>query len=134
MVRVSSCQVLIVNSQTNFTCCNVANQEQVRPVRHSGLRNKIIWRGCRLQKSALKLILGARYESWNTWAELETLDKRREKMCLKFAKHYLSLVLFAQLSFSEDLSFWQHPFGSSAICGKQDYCTYFRVKIQSTRF
>ena len=48
----------------------------------------------RVQKSAVKLILGARYESYNDALKilgLETLDKRRDKMCLKFAKQCLKL-------------------------------------------
>ena len=42
----------------------------------------------RVQKGALHVILGHRYESYNSalkLVDLETLDCRRDKLCLKFA-------------------------------------------------
>ena len=43
----------------------------------------------RVQKTSVKLILGASYQNYNQSLEklnLDTLASRREKMCLKFAK------------------------------------------------
>ena len=68
--------------------------DQSAVVWHSGLTNKNRNDLERVQKSAVKLILGARYESYNDALKilgLETLDKRRDKMCLKFAKQCLKL-------------------------------------------
>ena len=50
----------------------------------------------RVQKSAVKLILGARYESYNDALKilgLETLDKRRDKMCLKYFAKQCSQIM-----------------------------------------
>ena len=63
--------------------------DQSAVVWHSGLTNKNRNDLERVQKSAVKLILGARYENYDDalkMLHLETLEKRREKMCLKFAK------------------------------------------------
>ena len=43
----------------------------------------------RVQKTVLKIILGLRYKSYQNALdilELETLEKRREKLCLNFAR------------------------------------------------
>ena len=46
----------------------------------------------RVQKSALKVILGEKYESYKDALKLvglDSLEKRREELCLKFAKQCL---------------------------------------------
>ena len=68
--------------------------DQSAVVWHSSLTNKNRNDLERVQKSAVKLILGDRYVSYNNALKilgLETLDKRRDKMCLKFAKQCLKL-------------------------------------------
>ena len=53
----------------------------------------------RVQKSAVKCILGNRYQSYKSGLEnlgLETLEKRRDQMCLKFAKQCLKLEKMKQ--------------------------------------
>ena len=48
----------------------------------------------RVQKSAVKCILGSSYQSYEDGLEnlgLETLEKRRDQMCMKFAKQCLKL-------------------------------------------
>ena len=47
-----------------------------------------------MQKSAVKCILGDSYQSYESGLEklgLETLEKRRDQMCLKFAKQCLKI-------------------------------------------
>ena len=63
--------------------------EQSAVVWHSGLTRKNSDDLERVQKSALKLILKERYTDYKNAlkiVKLDTLEERREKLCLKFAK------------------------------------------------
>ena len=74
--------------------------DQSAVVWHSSLTNKNRSDLERVQKSALKLILGTRYESYDDALKilsLDTLDKRRDDMCLKFAKQCLKLNKMKEL-------------------------------------
>ena len=54
----------------------------------------------RIQKSAVKLILKENYENYESALKLlnlDTLFKRREKLCLRFAKKCLKIENFKQL-------------------------------------
>ena len=63
--------------------------EQSAVVWHSSLTQENIQDLERVQKSALRVILGERYKSYKKsldTLELETLKDRREQLCLNFAK------------------------------------------------
>ena len=54
----------------------------------------------RCQKSSLKLILGPKYENYSQaleYLKIQTLDQRRDKLCLRFAKKCLKLANMQQL-------------------------------------
>ena len=66
--------------------------EQSAVVWHSGLTQKNILALERVQKSAVRLIMGAKYKDYNDDLKrlnLENLEKRRDNLCLKFAKNCL---------------------------------------------
>ena len=66
--------------------------EQSAVVWHSSLTQENITDLERVQKSAVKIIMGNKYKSYQkslNFLELETLKERREKLCLKFAKRCL---------------------------------------------
>ena len=68
--------------------------DQSAVVWHSSLSNRNRNDLERIQKSALRCILGNEYKSYEEALKkmgLVTLDKRREQMCLKFAKESLKL-------------------------------------------
>ena len=63
--------------------------EQSSVVWHSGLTKKNRRDIERVQKSAVRVIIGKKYDSYKKILKelkLENLDTRREKLCLKFAK------------------------------------------------
>ena len=54
----------------------------------------------RVQKSALKVILGKRYKSYSdalSKLNIESLDDRRKSLCLKFAKNCLKVDKFKKM-------------------------------------
>ena len=66
--------------------------EQSAAVWHSSLTKKNSSDLERVQKSALRVILGDKYTSYKNALEvikLDSLEERREKLCLKFAKQCL---------------------------------------------
>ena len=66
--------------------------EMAAPVWHSGLTKKQDAQIERVQKTALFLILGKKYTNYVdacSYCGLDSLKKRREKLCLSFAKKYL---------------------------------------------
>ena len=66
--------------------------EQSSVVWHSSLTNQNRIDLERVQKVAVRIIMGSRYESFAKSLKalnLETLEKRRETLCLKFAKNCL---------------------------------------------
>ena len=66
--------------------------EQSAVVWHSGLSNKNRKDLERVQKTGLKIILGNRFTTYKNGLKmlnLDTLDERRRKMCLKFAQNCL---------------------------------------------
>ena len=74
--------------------------DQSAVVWHSSLTSKNKVDLERVQKSAVKCILGKRYTSYNEGLKslrLQSLDERREAMCLKFAKQSLKLDKFNKL-------------------------------------
>ena len=81
----------------------------------------------RVQKSAVKCILGTSYQSYDSGLKnlgLETLDKRRDQMCLKFAKQCLKLEKMKQL-------FAKNDSGHSML--KRDSNTFKVVRAQTER-
>ena len=59
------------------------------PAWHSGITNQERKDIERVQKVAFHIILGQKYENYKNALELtnlETLEERRDKLCLKFAK------------------------------------------------
>ena len=72
-------------------------QNQSAVVWHSSLPNKNRRDLERVQKSAVKVILGQRYTSYDEGLKslrLQSLEERREAMCLKFAKQSLKIDKF----------------------------------------
>ena len=68
--------------------------DQSAVIWHSSLTSKNRYDLERVQKSAVKCILGNGYKSYEESLEqlgLETLEKRRDQMCLKFSKQCLKL-------------------------------------------
>ena len=68
--------------------------EQSAVVWHSSLTQKCKNKLERVQKSALRVILGPRYTNYSDALEklnLQTLDERRKNLCFKFAKKCLSV-------------------------------------------
>ena len=68
--------------------------EQSAVVWHSSLTQKCKSKLERVQKSALRVILGPRYINYSDALEklnLQTLDERRKALCFKFAKKCLSV-------------------------------------------
>ena len=66
--------------------------EQSCVVWHSSLTEENSQDLERIQKSAVKIILGSKYTEYESALDkidLETLSERREKLCLKFAKKCL---------------------------------------------
>ena len=71
--------------------------DQSAVVWHSSLTNKNRRDLERVQKSAVKVILGQRYTSYDEGLKslrLQSLEERREAMCLKFAKQSLKIDKF----------------------------------------
>ena len=67
---------------------------------HSSLSQNIISDIERVQKSVLKIILKERYKDYESALKdlnLESLSKRREMLCLKFAKKSLKLQNFKNM-------------------------------------
>ena len=74
--------------------------DQSAVVWHSSLTNKNRRDLERVQKSAVKVILGQRYTSYDEGLKslrLQSLEERREAMCLKFAKQSLKIDKFRKL-------------------------------------
>ena len=74
--------------------------EQSAVVWHSSLTQKCKSKLERVQKSALRVILGPRYINYSDALlklNLETLDERRKNLCLKFAKKCLSVDKFKKM-------------------------------------
>ena len=74
--------------------------EQSAVVWHSSLTQKCKNRLERVQKSALRLILGDQYSSYKNALEvlnLQSLDARRESLCLSFAKKCLQVEKFKSM-------------------------------------
>ena len=66
--------------------------EQSAPVWHSSLTKKNTRDLERVQKCALRIILGEKYSDYQNALKvikLDSLEERREKLCLKFAKQCL---------------------------------------------
>ena len=66
--------------------------EQSAVVWHSSLTEENINNLERVQKSALKIIMGEKYQSYRkslNFLNLDTLEDRREKLCIRFAKNAL---------------------------------------------
>ena len=74
--------------------------DQSAVVWHSSLTQKNRADLERIQKSAVKCILGKRYTSYSEGLKslrLQSLEERREAMCLKFAKQSLKIDKFSKL-------------------------------------
>ena len=74
--------------------------EQSAVVWHSSLTQKCRNKLERVQKSALRVILGDQYVNYRNALKvlnLQSLDERRESLCLKFAKKCLQLEKFKSL-------------------------------------
>ena len=74
--------------------------EQSAVVWHSSLTQKCKGKLERVQKSALRVILGPRYTNYSDALErlnLKTLDERRKSLCLKFAKKCLIVEKFKKM-------------------------------------
>ena len=74
--------------------------EQSAVVWHSSLTQKCKAKLERVQKSALRVILGTRYTNYSDALErlnLQTLDERRKNLCLKFAKKCLIVEKFKKM-------------------------------------
>ena len=74
--------------------------EQSAVVWHSSLTQKCKDRLERVQKSALRIILGDQYSSYKNALEilnLQSLDNRRESLCLSFAKKCLQVEKFKSM-------------------------------------
>ena len=102
--------------------------DQSAVVWHSSLTNRNRTDLERVQKSAVKLILGTRYDSYVDALRilgLETLDKRRERMCLKFAKQCLKLSKMKDLFPKYESN---HPMQ------KRNSCVYQGVRSFTERF
>ena len=77
--------------------------EQSAVVWHSSLTQKCKNKLERVQKSALRIILGDQYLSYRNALKalnLQSLDERRESLCLKFAKKFKSLFPKRQVAHS----------------------------------
>ena len=71
-------------------------------------QSAVVWHIERVQKVALKIILGERYSSYSEALELtglESLKSRRKKLCLNFAKKCLKSDFTCDM-FQEN----KHPF------------------------
>ena len=71
--------------------------EQSAVVWHSSLTQENISDLERVQKSAIKIIMGNDYRSYKKslhFLELDTLQERRKQLCLKFAKRCLKTKLY----------------------------------------
>ena len=74
--------------------------EQSAVLWHFGLSNKNRAKLERVQKSALKVILGKRYTTYSDALEklnIESLEDRRKSLCLKFAKKCLQVEKLKKL-------------------------------------
>ncbi len=102
--------------------------DQSAVVWHSSLTNRNRTDLERVQKSAVKLILGTRYDSYVDALKilgLETLDKRRERICLKFSKQCLKLSKMKDLFPKYESG---HPMQ------KRNSCVYQGVRSFTERF
>ena len=66
--------------------------EQSAVVWHSSLTEENVNSLERVQKSAIKIIMGEKYQSYKkslNFLNLDTLKERREKLCIRFAKNAL---------------------------------------------
>ena len=102
--------------------------DQSAVVWHSSLSHKNRNDLERVQKSAVRCILGVNYKSYDDALEklrLVTLEERREQMCLKFAKQCLKL---------EKMKFL-FPKNLSSHSMQKRYPEYYKVvKSQTERF
>ena len=74
--------------------------EQSAVLWHSGITKECSHKLERVQKSALKLILGSAYTNYSdalSVMKLQSLEKRRESLCLKFAKKCLKVEKFKSM-------------------------------------
>ena len=102
--------------------------DQSAVVWHSSLTKKNRDDLERVQKSAVKCILGSKYQSYENGLEeigLETLEKRRDEMCLKFAKQCLKIDKMKQF-------FGKNDSGHSML--KRDSNSFKVVRAHTERF
>lgn len=102
--------------------------DQSAIVWHSSLTKKNRYDLERIQKSALKCILGNRYVSYEDALEklqLQSLEERREAMCLKFAKQCLKIQKLRHL-FPKKVK--------SHVMKKRNSETFDFVKPKTTRY
>ena len=79
--------------------------EYAAPVWHSSVTAEDSIQIERVQKSALRIILSGRYQSYNNaldQVQLETLHSRREKLCMKFARKCVKSKKFCHWFKNED--------------------------------
>ena len=78
--------------------CAISVLELAVPVWHPGLTQSEVTQIERVQKTALHIILGTKYTSYNEALKsvnLRPLENRRENACLKFAKQTLRSPKFS---------------------------------------
>ena len=89
----------VTNSGGLVELC-LCSRESVLCVLKSMATTECLLSICRIQKAALKVILGKDYESYEKSLKIlnmESLDQRRESMSLKFVKNGLKNLNFSKL-------------------------------------
>ena len=111
IVKEANKRMVFLHKSAKFTCNKSdlkkiyilqirSKLEQSAVVWHSSLTQKCKNKLERVQKSALRIILGDQYLSYRNALKalnLQSLDERRESLCLKFAKKCLQVEKFKSL-------------------------------------
>jgi hypothetical protein len=111
IVKEANKRMVFLHKSSKFTCNKSdlkkiyilqirSKLEQSAVVWHSSLTQKCKDRLERVQKSALRIILGDQYSSYKNALEilnLQSLDNRRESLCLSFAKKCLQVEKFKSM-------------------------------------
>ena len=111
IVKEANKRMVFLHKSSKFTCNKSdlkkiyilqirSKLEQSAVVWHSSLTQKCKKKLERVQKSALRIILGDQYINYRNALEvldLQSLDDRRESLCLKFAKKCLQVKKFQSM-------------------------------------